>query len=304
MSFKSIYLSILSLCFAGQFIACGNFEQDKSKESATTGHITIAIDESLRPVMEQQLKVWDSSFPDGHISPNYVPEAECFRLLLADSVKLIITARDLSPAEKAEMKAHKQYQTSLAVAADAIAVIVNPKSQDGEMTTGMLKEILMGRFPRKYTVVFDNPRSSLVRYMADSLLQTDSIPNAYALETNEAVVDYVAGNPDALGIVGLSHIYDPEDKTGAGSFYKKIKVVALRDDSTYKFYQPYQYAIALKQYPFSRNVYFITSESYSNALASGFANFLSREPAQLIFKKSWMVPLRVQLEIRDMEITR
>jgi len=300
MSLKSIYILLLACCFAG----CGNFSQDKSKESATVGHITVAIDESLQPVMEQQLKVWDSSFPDGHITPRYLPEAECIRLLMEDSVKLIITARDLSAAEKDYRKAHKQYTHSLAIAADAIAIIVNPHAQDDKMTLGMLKEILLGKFPRKYTVVFDNPQSSLVRYMADSLLQADAIPNAYTLQNSEAVVGYVAEHPEALGIVGLNYIYDPEDLSGAGRFYKDIKVVAMRDDSTYKFYQPYQYAIALKQYPLSRNIYFITSESYSNALASGFANFLSREQAQLIFKKSWMVPLRVQLEIRDMEITR
>lgn len=300
MSFKSIYILLLACCFAG----CGNFSQDKSKESATVGHIIVAIDESLQPVIEQHLKVWDSSFPDGHITPRFLPEAECIRLLMEDSVKLIITARDLSPAEKDYRKANKKYTHSLAIAADAIAIIVNPKSQDDKMTLGMLREILMGNFPRKYTVVFDNPQSSLVRYMADSLLQSDSIPNAYTLQNSKAVVEYVAKNPDALGIVGLNYIYDSNDVSGAGRFFEDIKVVAVRNDSTYKFYQPYQYAIALKQYPLSRDIYFITSESYSNALASGFANFLTREQAQLIFKKSWMVPLRVQLEIRDMEITR
>lgn len=280
-----------------------NKQNSANEETATTGHITIAADESLKPVMEEELKVWDSSYPKGHITIQYLPEAQCFDSLLQKKVKLIITARDLTAAERKSMAVSKLYVRSLPVAEDAIAIAVHPTSQDTIMTTGQLREILLGKFPRKYDVVFGNAQSGIVRYMADSFLKIDSIPNAYAVKTDEAAIDYVRENPKGLGIVGVSQLYDPDDTTGAGAFYKNVKVVGMRNDSTYKFYQPYQYAIAIQQYPFIRKIYFISSESSANALASGFASFLCSERGQLIFKKAWMVPLRVPLEIRDVELT-
>ncbi len=303
MSAKTIYSLGLLLLLSLFATSCGNFKQDKTKESATVGNITIAVDESLKPVMDQQIAVWDSSYPDGHVKVEYLPESACFEQLMKGKVKLIVTARDIDTLEKAKMKASKMYVASMAIASDAIAVIVNPASQDTVMTKGILTDIILGKFPRKYTVVLDNANSSLARYVADSLLQSDSIPNTHAVNTNEAVLDYVAKNTNAIGLIGVSHVYNP-DTSGMGGFYKNIKVVAMRDDSTYKVYQPYQYAILYHYYPMTRNIYYVTSESYSDALASGFIGFLCNTQGQMIFKKSWMVPLRANLEVKEVEITR
>lgn len=303
LSRSGIYIAAL-IGMTSLMMSCNyNKRKNANEETATTGNITIAADESLKPVMEEQLKVWDSSYPEGHITIEYLPEAQCFDYLLNKKVKLIITARDLTAAEKKSMAVNKLYVRSLPIAEDAIAIAVNPASQDTIMTTGQLKEILLGKFPRKYDVVFGNARSGIVRYMTDSFLSMDSIPNAYAVKTDEAVIDYVSKNPKGLGIVGVTQLYDPNDATGAGTFYNTVKVVGMRNDSTYKFYQPYQYAIAIQQYPFIRKVYFVSTEGSANALASGFASFLCSERGQLIFKKAWMIPLRVPLEIRDVELT-
>lgn len=304
MRIKCIYTYPFLLLLFWCFVSCNyNSGKDKNKETATTGSITIAVDESLRSVMEQQLKVWDSSYPDGHITAQYLPESECFSQLMQGKVKLIITARNISPTEKSNMQANKMFVGSMAIASDAIAVITNPAAVDSEMTTGILNDIIQGKFVRKYKIAFDNAKSSVVNYMADSLLHTDTLTNAFALKTNEAVIEYVATNKDAIGLLSVTNVYDPNDSSGIGGFYKNINVVAMRNDSTYKFYQPHQYAILYKFYPLTRDIYYITSESYSNSLASGFIGFLCNQQGQLIFKKSWMVPLRAQLEVKEVEIT-
>jgi phosphate transport system substrate-binding protein len=285
------------------FAACGsNDVGTKNDETNTRGEITIAVDESLKPVMEQQLKVWDSSYPQGKITAQYLPENECFDKLYANEARLIITTRDISPQEKDAYAANKIVTRSLDIAEDAIAVVLHPSSPDTLMTLGQLKAILEGNFVRTYTAVFDNGKSSMVRYITDSLIRDGKLSsNVYAAGNNDAVVDYVSKNPNALGIVGVSHIYDPEDASGLGKFKEGIKIAAMQNDSIGKFYQPFQGTIALHLYPLTRKRYFVSRETWQG-LGTGFANFLSQQQGQLIFKKARMVPLRVALEVQEVEI--
>jgi len=271
-------------------------------ESPTRGTISISVDESLKPVVEQELKVFDSSFPNAHIHESYLTEGECFDRFFKDSVRLIVVTRDLTPSEKALCTQNGIVTKSLPIAMDAIALIVHPGSPDSLMTLGQLKAVLSGTFARPYTVVFDNEKSGTVRYILDSLIPGQKLPsNLFAVQHNEAVIDYVAQHEQALGILGVTHVYDPADGSGAGIFRKGIQVVALRDDSTGDFYQPYQAYIALKQYPLTRPVYFISRENWQGP-ATGFANFLCGERGQLLFNKARLVPLRVPLTIREAEL--
>lgn len=274
----------------------------KPKETTTSGEITVAMDESLKPVMEQELNVFDSSFPKIKIHRQYLSERECFDRLFKDSARLIMTTRDLTKEEKSSATANGIITNSLAVAEDAIAFIVHPDSPDSLMTVGQVKSILKGKSPKEYTIVFDNPHSGIVNYVLDSLIPGEELSSkTYALDNNEAVIQYVSENINAIGILGVSHVYDENDQSGAGHFKQNVRVVSFRYEPNGQFYQPYQAFIAYKQYPFRRKIYFISRENWPGP-ASGFANFLSSERGQLIFNKARLLPLRVQLTIREAKI--
>lgn len=297
---KKIFPQIATILAAICLLSCDPVK-DTREETGVKGEITIAVDQTLQPVMEQQMKVWDSSYPQGKIHTIYTSESDAFKKLFSDSVRLIVTTRDITEQEKQHGLQKKVVYSSLGVAKDAVAIIVHPDAEDGNMTFGMLRNILRDSFPRKYNVVFDQAGSGMVKFIEDSVLAGDTISTkrVYVAGTNEAVVEYVSKHKDALGIVGLSHIYDKEDVTGQGVFLKNIKVVALRNedrDSTFEYYQPYQAYIALNKYPLSRTIYFVTGETW-RGLGTGFANFLSQPQGQAVFKTSFMVPLRVQLQI-------
>jgi len=295
------FLSMLvSISF---FYACNNgATTDKPKETTSSGHIRIAIDESLRPVMAQQLNVFDSSFPQADIEESYKNEIDCFRDFFNGSARMIIVSRDLTKEERQSLTQNGGRVRSMAVAMGAIALVVNPASPDSMMTMGQVKNILTNTFVRKYNIVFDNEKSGTVRYLVDSLIPGQKLPsNVYALNGNDSVLDYVATHKNAIGVLGALNIYRNVD-TGAGTFRPGVKVVALRNDSTFEFYQPYQAYIALRLYPMLRPVYFISHDSWQG-LATGFANFLSGQRGQLIFKHAWMAPLCVPLNVREVNIT-
>lgn len=305
LSFIMRKYRFLLLLAASSFLFWGcssSSSSSKPKETTTSGHIKISIDESLKPVMEQELKVFDSSFPKANIEEYYKTEADCFRDFFEDSVRMIIATRDLTKEERKMLTQNGGAVRTMAVARGAIALVVNKESQDSLMTVEQLKYILSNKFIRKYNIVFDNEKSGTVRYLLDSLIPGQKLPsNIYAVNSNEAVLDYVAKNKNALGVLGAINIYDNSVDTGAGTFNRNVQVVALRNDSTYEFYQPYQAFIALQLYPLTRPVYFISHENWQG-LATGFANFLSGQRGQLIFKHAWMAPLRVPLNVRQVQL--
>jgi len=295
--FKTISLALAT----GFFLSSCQDDTKKPTDTTTSGNIDISVDETYQPIIAEQLRVFDSSFPDAHITAHYKPESDCFKDLLDRKSRLILVTRELSDGEKQLCEQNKIVPTSLPLAKDAVAVIINPSSPDSLLSVAQLKGILTGQYKKKYTVVFDNQGSSTVRYMTDSLLKSDKLgANVFAAKSNSQVVDYVAKNPDAIGFIGLSYVSDADD-SATESFMKKIKVASIQNDSTQRFYQPYQAWIAMKLYPLTRNLYFITSETYPG-LGTGFANFLSKERGQLIFAHSHLFPLRMNIVIREASV--
>src|SRR6187551_3098676 len=89
-------------------VACG--EKDKHGKPADTptyGAIKIAVDESLQPLVEAEIKTFQSIYPNATIGAHYTSEAEAIDLLLKDSVRMIVITRILSPAESDKLQAQK-----------------------------------------------------------------------------------------------------------------------------------------------------------------------------------------------------
>ncbi len=69
-------------------------------ETPTSGTIHISVDESFKPVIDSELKVFESSFPDAHVLVDYKSETACLRDLYNDSTRMIIITRGLSLPEE------------------------------------------------------------------------------------------------------------------------------------------------------------------------------------------------------------
>jgi len=271
-------------------------------DTLTKGVIDISADETFQPVIEEQQRVFDSSWPDAKITIHYKSESECFKDYFENKARIILVTRDLSKPEKELCTQKNIYPSALPLAREGIAVIVNNESVDTIMDFQELKGILTGVYKTKHTVVFDNQSSSTVRYIVDSVLKGDSLgKNVFAAKGNQQVVDYVMKNPDAVGFVGLGYVSDSNDPGNTGAFVKTIKVVHLLNETTKEFLQPYQAYIALKTYPLTQTLYYINRESYPG-LGTGFANFLAGQRGQLVFFHSHLFPIRSEMVIRDAEI--
>lgn len=295
---SAIYrLSLIVL--SAVMVSCSGGGSKTDQQNAADKPVRISVDESFQPVIADQLKVFDSSYPDLRLQVEYKQEAACINDFLNDSATLVLVTRPLSKEEEDYCAAKKMVPTSLAIAKDAIAVIVHRDSPDTLLTLSRIRGMLTGRYPGQYTLVFDHQGSSTVRYILDSLLGEDTLNTAhiYAAGSNDSVLTYVAGNPQAFGFVGVSHTADYSDPAGL-AFIQKVKVTGIYNDSLQKYYLPYQAYIAPGWYPMTRTLYYIHRETAPGP-GTGFANFLSRERGQLIFKQARLFPLRSNIIFRE-----
>lgn len=288
---------ILIIFFASAIlVACGE-KKNSPTDTLSSGNIDISVDETFRPIIEEQLKVFDSSYPEAHINATYKAESECIKDFMEGKARLILVTRGLMANEKQALEQKKVVANSLPIAKDAVAVIVNNGAKD-TFTLSEVKGILTGSFKDKKTVVFDNQGSSTLRYMLDTLIPGEKLgANVFAAKTTDSVIAYVMNNPDAVGFIGVSHVGDFSDPEGL-AFISNVKIAAIMNDKDQHYYKPYQAYIAQQLYPLTRDLYYINSETYPG-LGTGFANFLGKERGQLIFKQARLFPLRSNVILRE-----
>lgn len=296
---RSLYAVIL---FAF-FISCHDRDKNgRLLDTPTTGSIKIAADESLRPLVETEVETFNSIYTRAHIDVLYLSEVDAMDALIKDSVRLAIVTRHLIPEEEAYFKNLRITPDEVDIALSGAAIIVNPERKDTLISVAQLKQILSGtitnwnqigsRSNAGIEIVFDNPKSGLIRYLKDSVARVDKLPaNCYAVENNEAVVDYVSKNPNALGLIGVEWISD--DPT-TNTFLKRVKVVGVAGDSIH--FQPYQAYMALKHYPLMRTITVINREARTG-LGTGFSSFLASERGQRIILKTGLVPKTMPVRI-------
>lgn len=286
--------------------ACKGKVKPEAAEADTPnkGTIYISVDESFKPVIEEQIKVHHSSFPETKIIASYKPEVECLKDLQKDSTRMILIARGLTKNETAFFESSLSYKPQFAILAyDAVAVIVNHASKDSIFTMQDLKDILAGK-SKKIAVMDGKNATSTVRFLQDSVLKGEKFgANVVASKNSQDVVDIVSKNENVVGFVGLSWVgdsYDPQQQENL----KKIRlalVECVRCVEKGFFAKPSQATIAYAQYPLPRPLYYILKEN-SAGLGTGFMNFMSLERGQLIFKRALLVPAKMNFNKRSGKI--
>ncbi|NCX95058.1 MAG: hypothetical protein EBX41_01365 [Chitinophagia bacterium] len=273
---------IFILLWVAAFVGCDT--KPKHEDTLGSGSVEVSADETYRDVIEQEKRVFDSSFPNAHVTIHYKPEAECLKDYFAGKSRLILITRDLTAEEKQLAEQQKFYASSLALAKDAVAIVLNRANVDTQFSVSQIKSILTGKYEKnKYTIVFDNEASSLLRHINDSLLQGEKLQNnVYATKTHDSMMAYITTHPDAIGFASLSEVCDSNDNTNTGYFINTVHIGELYNDSLHEYVKPYLAYLALKHYPLVRKLYYINRESHAG-IATGFANFLASPRGQLIF---------------------
>lgn len=302
------YIASFIMLLAG--ISCSS-DGKKAKvilgdDTLTTGTIHISVDESFAPIIDSQIKVFMSQHPEAKIIPHYKPEAECIKDLLNDSIRMVIITRGLTEEEVPFYKDTLSFVPLFGrLATDAVAVITHNNCKDSLFSVSDIRSMLNGTSGYSYELVMDGLKAtSTVRFLMDSILRGQPMKGrVMAAQNSEGVIDYIASHPNALGFIGVSWIGNKEDSSQM-TFQKKVKLAALQcarcEEEVYV--RPYQANMALKRYPLNRGIYYVLKENFAG-LGKGFVNFLTHEKGQLIFRRGYLVPDRMALQIRKANVS-
>lgn len=280
-------------------------ERTLRTDTTTSGVAEFVSDDCFARIVQQEADVFEAKNKEAFLIPTYTSEVDAVNLLLKDSVRLAVLARDLTEDEKLGIKNRNRELNprSQKIAIDGIALIINKENSDSIISVPTLKEIVTGEITSwkqinpdskldKMVVVFDNKNSSTVRFIIDSICVDKPLYTGLnALNNNEEVLEYVSKTPNAMGFIGVNWISNPNDTTNL-SFTSKIRVMQVsrtHPASVDNSYPPLPGLLAIGKYPLTRDVYIVITD-LKGTLLSGFTNFVAGDTGQRIILKSGLVP--------------
>lgn len=245
--------------------------------------------------------MFDSIYGQAKITAKYLPENEAVKMLIDDSLEVVILSRNLNKEELAFFEARQLIPKWNRLAVDALAFVLHPSNRDSVLTVEQVKNILSGKIstwkeinPKSslgpISIVFDNPNSGIVRFVKDSILVGGELSKqVFAVKNNPEVIKYVGEHPGSIGLIGLNWISDTDDK-GVQKFRKAIRVAEIAKTAGVESFKPMQAYLATHDYPFRRSIYIINAQGRTFGLGTGISSFLASQRGQLIFLKSGLLP--------------
>ena len=303
------YLLYPSIWLMFCMLSCTGGKNAGLNETPTRGNIRISVDESFQPLIDTEVFTFTHLYVSAKIKPLFKPEYDVINDFMNDSVKVIVTSKKLSDNQIQYLRDTLVIARTTTFSYDALALVTNKTNRDTLIKYNTIKDIFTGKTTRwneinpksklgSIRVIFDNTRSGNVRYFKELFNIKDSLSgNFFAVKNNPEVIDFVSRNPDAMGIVSVNWISDKDDSLSM-SFIRRVNIVAVSqqyiNDGSY--YRPYQGSIYDKSYPFVREIYLISRETFAG-LGSGFINWACAEQGQRIVLKSGLVPATMPIRL-------
>ncbi|MVN20045.1 PstS family phosphate ABC transporter substrate-binding protein [Mucilaginibacter arboris] len=291
---KSTRISFLTFALLLIIIlaSCNENNADNGSDQFTSGSYNFIFDDSLSPLLDQEIYVFKSIYADAKPNVIYQPENKILDLILNNKARFAVMGRTLRPDEVKILNNRNLPPKIGKVAVDAITVIVAKNSPDSLMLLSDIKNLFGKNTKGNKNLVFDNQNSSIISYFKNfSGISQLEQKNIFALKNSKEVIKYIAAHQNAIGFISYSWLTEPDaDYENA---VNNIKIVGIKDESSKdepnSYFKPNQSTLALKQYPLRRSVYVIDCTG-KVGLGTGFASFLQSERGQKIVLRSGLLP--------------
>lgn len=322
-----INLIIATVILAGAVASCGEVKRGEYAKGADT----IYCDDGFRNILEEEIDVFEYTYPDSNILPRYVSEADAVDALMGDSTQAIIVTHEFNKQQIDHIRdTYKRVVKQRCIAIDAVGLIVNKDNPLNDISVEDIGKIMRGEITKwsqlalndtaDIQIVFDNQASSTVMYMRERFLDGQPITSnpavhVFAQNNNQEVFQAIKDNRNAIGIISVSWLGDslenahkvPVEKRLEGyedggdiiakELTTEVKVLAVQNptelnDYTLIPYKPYQAYIATGEYPLFRKVYMVTTAS-SSTLMKSFYDFMTGFVGQKIIANTGILPYQM-----------
>jgi len=282
------------------FVACRQKPKAET-DTLTSGGILLACADNFQNIINAQIDVFSMHYQQAFIFPLYVSESEAIRMLIDDTLRIVITSRDLNAAENQRLKQSQVIRKYL-FAFEGIAIVANHENQDTVLSVSTLKKILLGEITEwkqinpksnlgEIKVLFDSKETTILNYLVDSITQTaeNISQNLFYAKGVGDLCDRIAKQPNAIGILGYNQIGN-EHTRAYREFTSKTHFIWIAKDENSKPTLPYAGDLNSGEYPLWRPIYVLLGET-RNGLPKGFCYFLTQEVGQKIILKAGLMPI-------------
>jgi phosphate transport system substrate-binding protein len=260
----------------------------KSEETPqiNKGTITIAIDESVKPIMDAQISAYKIHYPEATIKSVIMPENKAIYELFRDSITILAGTRGLNKEELEIMKARGITYQPARMAIDAVALVVNSSSEVSKITLPELKKIFNTKGSK---LIFDSGNSANLNLISEKI-GLDSIPRntVFTANGNLEVLEIVRKTPGAIGFIGFNWISDADDPKSAQRL-KGLKLVSIEKPNSGVYFELNRKNIKDRNYAFERFIY-IHTFSKVWGIENGFIRHCCSKIGQLVTDKMGLVP--------------
>lgn len=324
MKIKNISLPTL-ICIGALIAVTSCTPVEKGKYAS--GSATIYCDDGFKNILEEEIEVFEYTYPEASIIPFFVSEGAAIDTLLHDATNAVISSRMLTQEQIKYMKSkYKRVVKQSCIAVDAVALITNKDNPVSALSMDQISDILNGKITKwsqlagndttAIKIVFDNAESSTVSYLRDKFLpegkKISETTNSFAQQNNAQVFDIVKSDPDALGVISVSWLgndlsvaknvpiqqrmeeYENQTDTVAVNLTTEVKILKVsnptkENDFNPVAYEPYQVYIHSGEYPLFRKIYMISTASNSTVMHS-FYVYVTGFVGQKIITKTGILP--------------
>lgn len=290
-----------------------------AKENSTEGAIHIAVDESLRPLIEEEIATFMALHPRATINALYLPgEAAIAHMLASDTIRMAISSRELTADEDAIMQERIITVDYATIGYGGVSMVTHRDNPVKKLDLAQVRGIMSGDIQtwqeidpaapaQPIRIVFDHAQSGPKRFLQDSLLQGQMVKGerVFALDSTLAMLEYVRQQPWSLGVGGWAWLSDI-DREMVRSYRKELTIMELERNpewdencvETGTHFGPYQSYLAQRCYPMTRPITTALRETIFG-LGTGFVAFLNGPQGQRILHKHGLYATKgISREIR------
>lgn len=265
-------------------IILGCKKKDENVPTYSKGNLTVFTDESFKSVTEALTEGYMINYPETHFKVETKKEDLGFLDLLNGKTKIIVMSRTLSRQEiKAyEDKVDLKYLPAK-FAADAVVFVVSKNSPRTKITMAEIQSELSSD---DKNFIFDGTNSSNLNFVAEKLKKQPRDLKFSIIPGNQNIIEQLDKYPNKIGVIGLNTFSRPYDKN-AEKLREMVKILPV--ESNGKEYFPDSDGLREMKYPFTRVLYFLTSEG-NFSIANGFIRYSCTQLGQMIVEKEGLQP--------------
>jgi hypothetical protein len=294
MGFLALFITLTS---------CLDMEHKGSRNDIPTkGELEIAIDINDSLMFNQLIARFHELYPQAHIKPQYLSPMQLLEGVRDKKISALYINYLFDTAMVKALESRQIKVRSHIVGTSATAFVVNQRNPNNGLSADSLYAMMSGQVkgwrgmngvPLTWVFVKGDLAYNYIHdwyaHREPNAGKTKASPPKFVQVSNpKAMFAYVQQNAGSMGFVGMNWIADRGD-TLARNLRKKVKVLAVQNDSTKEYHLPYQSQVYAKQYPFVAPVMGYDLQGYSG-LAQGFLAFCCDQSGQILLKKCGLSP--------------